>query len=169
MATATFLGTGTADGDFTIDGLIYQKPFIVGEPRLQTAFPYPNLEQWRRHALSATSTVARLDGQGRTTVLFAHESGMGSVFFDLTGVQPSVLAGHYNFKRKAILVDRDLAIVFSLKEGAFAELKQQRVPDSHIDMIRKRVESLTFNHRVAGICAAVYMTALLLTQVEATS
>lgn len=169
MASATFLGTGTAFGDFTIDGIIFAKPLIVGEFRLQSIFPYPNLERWRQHALAATSTVSRLDAQGRTTVLFAHENGMGSVFFDLTDVDPEELAGHYNFKRKALDVDKLLALVMPLKEGAIRELKQQRVPDTHIALIRQRLENDAFRPRVTGICAAIYMTALLLTQVEAVS
>lgn len=169
MATAQFFGTGTSSGDFTIDGVIFTKPLIVGELRLRTAFPYPNLERWRQHALSTTSTQARLDGQARTTILFAFEAGMGALFFDLTNVPPETLAGHYNFKRKALLVDKDLTLVMPLKEGALRELKQQRIPDMHIEMIRQRLESATFNHRVTGICAAVYITALLLEEAEAIS
>jgi hypothetical protein len=169
MAFATFVGTGIITGEFTIDGVIVSLPVIPGEYRLQKPFPYPTLDLWRREALVATSSIEAWDTRGRTTVLFAHESDMGSVFFDLTKTSPEELAGIYNFKRKANLADKDLAVVLKQKELALGELVQQAVPAGHIDLIRKRLESATFNHRVTGICAAVYLTALLLEEVEALS
>src|SRR3954464_237515 len=122
MAFATFLGTGTITGEFTVDDIVVTSPMLPGEYRLQTAFPYPTLERWRQQTLTATSSISAWDTRGRTTMLFAHESDMGSVFFDLTGVAPATLAGHYNFKRKAILADKDLATALRLKELAMREL-----------------------------------------------
>lgn len=51
--------------------------------------------------------------------------------------------------------------------GALRELATLQVPDGHIELIKKRLESQTFNHRVAGFCAAVYLTSLLLEEDEA--
>src|SRR4051812_17401265 len=132
MAFATFLGSGTITGEFTIDDIVVAAPLIPGEYRLQTAFPYPTLERWRREALTATSTIEAWDTRGRTTTLFAHETDMGSVFFSLTGVAPAALEGRYNFKRKAILADKDLATALKLKDMALRELVSQRIPESHI-------------------------------------
>jgi hypothetical protein len=167
MAFATFVGTGTITGEFTIDDLVVSAPMLPGEYRLQTEFPYPTLERWRRDALVATASIDAWDTRGRTTLLFAHEADMASVFLDLTGVLATKLAGHYNFKRTAILADKTLTTARALKDLAMRELTAQRVPDSHVAFIRQRVESEAFNHRVAGMCAAVYLTALLLEEAEA--
>jgi hypothetical protein len=167
MAFATFVGTGTVTGEFTVDGSVVSAPMLPGEYRLQTAFPYPTLDRWRRDALVATSSIEAWDTRGRTTLLFAHEADLASMFLALTGVPAEKLAGFYNFKRKALLADKDLATPIKLKELAIRELTAQRIPGSHVALIRQRIESETFNHRVAGICAAVYLTALLLEEAEA--
>lgn len=167
MAFATFVGTGTITGEFTVDDIVVTSPMLPGEYRLQSPFPYPTLERWRRDALVATASIDAWDTRGRTTMLFAHESDMGAVFFDLTGVAPATLAGNYNFKRKAILADKDLALALQLKDAAMRELASQRIPESHLALIQQRLDSATFNHRVTGICAAVFMTALLLEEAEA--
>lgn len=167
MAFATFVGTGIVTGEFTVDDIVITSPMLPGEYRLQTAFPYPTLERWRQEALTATSSIPAWDTRGRTTMLFAHETDMGSVFFALTGVAPAILAGHYNFKRKAILADKDLATTLRLKDLALRELAAQRIPEHHIALIRQRLESPAFHHRVSGICSAVFMTALLLEEAEA--
>lgn len=169
MAFATFLGTGTITGEFTIDDVIVTRELITGEYRLQKPFPYPTLERWRQHALTATASIEAWDTRGRTTVLFAHEADMGSVFLGLTREDPALLAGHYNFKKKANLADRELSVIYGLTALALSELKKQRVPDSHVALIEQRLSSATFNHRVAGVCAAVYLTALLLEEAEASA
>jgi hypothetical protein len=167
MAFATFLGTGIITGEFTVNDIVVTSMMLPGEYRLQKAFPYPTLENWRGAALTACASIDAWDTRGRVAMLFAHESDMGSMFFELTGVPPELLAGDYNFRRKASLADKDLAIALKFKELALQELAAQKIPDSHIALIRSRLESATFNHRVTGICAAVFITALLLEEAEA--
>lgn len=167
MATLTFIGTGTNLGKFTVDDVVISSPMVAGEKRLYSPFPYPTLEIWRRHALVASASIFELPTQCRTTVLFAHEADLGTMFFELTKVDPAILEGHYNFKKKAILADKELAAILTVKEEALKELKQQGVPNQHTDLIQSRVDSNVFAHRVAGICAAVYLTALLLEDAEA--
>jgi hypothetical protein len=167
MATLTFLGTGTGLGKFTVDDIIISSPLIKGERRLYSPFPYPTLEIWRRHALVASASIFELPTQCRTTVLFAHEADMGTMFYELTQTDPAILEGHYNYKKKAILAEQELSIPLSMKAKAFAELKQQNVPDQHVALIQQRVDSESFAHRVTGVCAAVYLTALLLEEAEA--
>ena len=53
------------------------------------------------------------------------------------------------------------------KQLAIKELNQQRVPEQYSTLIQQRIESAAFSHRVAGMCAAVYLTALLLEDDEA--
>jgi len=167
MTTTTFIGVGDLTGNFTIDDFVVARLFVPGEVRIQTPFPYPALERWRRHALEATSISIEPPTQGRTTVLFAHENGMGSVFFGLTDADPSILAGNYNHKQQGVLVDAALTGAYASALQVFAELKQQQVPPQYIQFIQQRLESATFSHRVTGLCAAVYLTALLLEQTEA--
>jgi len=167
MATVQFVGTGTILGRFTIDDALVSSPRIKGEARLYTPFPYPTLEVWRRGALSATASITEVDTQVRTTVLYAHSADMGSVFFEVTNVNPAILAGHYNFQRSAVLADKDLAVPRTMARSALAELKQLLVPDQYLMLIQQRLESETFNHRVAGLCAAVYFAGVLLEEAEA--
>lgn len=167
MAFFTFVGTGTITGEFTIDDIIVTAPLVRGEYRLQKAFPYPALETWRRYVLTATASIPAWDTRGRTTVLFAHEADLGAMFLGLTKIDPELLSGHYNYKRKALLVDKDIALVMPRKTEALRELEQQRLPKNHIELIKQRLDSETFNHRVAGMCGAVYFTALLLEDAEA--
>lgn len=168
MATATFVGTGTIYGKFTIDGAVTSRSLIKGEFRLQTPLPPPALDGWRRQALSFTSTIPAWDTRGRTVVLFAHEADLGSVFFDLTGVAPSVLAGFYQFKQKSNLADTLLTPAYADANRAMAELQALGVPGGHRALLTQRLESSTFNHRVAALCATVYLASILLEEAEAT-
>lgn len=166
MATIPFIGVGTGLGKFTVDDVVISSPIVKGEGRLYTSFPYPTLELWRRHALSAAATINELPTQCRTALLFAHEADMKTVFYELTQIDPAILAGHYNFKKKANLADKELVRPLALKADAFKELKQLGLPEQHIELIQKRVDSESFAHRVAGVCAAVYLTALLLEEAK---
>jgi hypothetical protein len=167
MATIIFPGVGTSLGKFTVDGVVIATPLLPGEKRMYSPFPYSTLEMWRRTALSATSTLFELPTQCRTTLLFAHEVDMQTVFLELTRVDPKFLAGKYDFKKKAVLADSEMSTARESKALAFKELAQQRVPEQYVELIQQRVESSAFNHRVTGMCAAVYMTAILLEEAEA--
>lgn len=167
MATIPFFGTGTIYGRFTIDDVIVSSPRIPGETRMFTPFPYPTLEVWRRGALSATASIQEIDTQVRATVLYAHSADMGSVFYELTNVPPTILAGHYNFQQSAPLADKALIVQRTMSRAALSELKELLVPDQYLMLIQQRIDSDTFNHRVAGVCAAVYLAGLLLEQREA--
>lgn len=167
MTTIIFPGVGVALGKFTVDNVVIAVPLLPGEQRMYTPFPYPTLENWRRQALSATSTLFEVQTQCRTTLLFAHEADLKTVFFELTQMDPALLAGHYNFKQKAVLADQQLAVARESTHQAMVELIQQRVPEQYMTLISQRVESVSFATRVAGVCAAVYLTALLLEDAEA--
>jgi len=167
MATFPFVGTGTIIGEFTIDDVIVKAYLVAGEYRLRGAFPYLTLDLWRRQALSATASIPELETQGRTTVLYAHEADLDALLLSVTKLDPEALVGHYNFRKKAAAVDQELSTTYRLQELALAELAQQGIGESHIQLLRARINSATSMHRVAGVCAAVYLTALLLEQAEA--
>jgi hypothetical protein len=167
MATIVFPGTGALYGEFTVNDVVVSVPLLQGEHRLYTAFPYPTLERWRQNVLAATATLFELPTQCRTAVLFAHEADMGTVFFELTQEDPDTLLGYYNFKKKADLADRELTTPHTLKTQALQELYQQRIPEQYITLIQQRLDSAAFGPRVTGMCAAVYLTALLLEEAEA--
>ena len=169
MAIYPFLGTGTAYGRSTVYGSVSAYAPVKGEDRLSRPFPYPTLEQWRRYALTAASTSTALTTQRRMAVLFAHEEEMQCVFNELTRTDPALLSGYYNDKQTAILADKALAIPYTLKTAAYLELKHQNIPDTYLHFIQQRVEGSSFAQRVAGVCAAVYLTAILLEELEAIS
>jgi len=171
MANFQFYGIGDPIVAFNIDNTLVNKPILPGEVRLQKAFPYPTLEMWRRSALQYTAAPITtgtddLATRIRTAVLFAHEADMGSIFFDLTEVPPSLLAGWYVDKLTAKAVDKNFVAAMTQKELAMRELASMGVPAQHQALIRARLESASFNHRVAGLCAAVYLTALLLDEAD---
>lgn len=167
MATIPFTGSGAGSGAFTIDDDLLTRDPVAGELRLQKPFPYPELERWRRETLTATAQIEALETRCRTVVLYAHEADMGSMFFDLTGVTKEDLEGYYNHREKAIVADRKLSVAIQTKELVVLELMAQKVPVSHINLIKTRIDSSSFAHRVPGMCAAVYLTALLLEELEA--
>lgn len=169
MATIPFLGVGEPIEAFNIDNVLVNKEMLPGEVRLRTAFPYPTLEMWRRQgmqftAVSPTTGSSDIATRGRTLVLFAHDADLKSIFFDLTGADDVSIAGWYVDKLKAQAVDKILETAMTQRAQALRELKQLLVPDQHIELIRSRLEGPSFNHRVAGLCAAVYLTALLLSE-----
>jgi len=167
MATIIFPGVGEALGKFTVEDIVISTPLLPGEKRMYEPFPYPTLEMWRRNVLSATSSLFELPTQCRTSVLFAHEADMKTVFFEITKIDPALLAGNYNFKKKAVLADKELTNARGQTTLAIKELNQQRIPEQYVTLMQQRVESAAFSHRVAGMCAAVYMTALILEDDEA--
>lgn len=169
MATFQFYGSGDPIVAFNIDNVLVNKPVIQGEVRLQTPFPYPTLELWRRSAIQysaapITTGSNDLATRIRTAVLFAHEADLGSIFFDLTKITASALTGWYVDKLTAQAVDKSFAAAMTQKEMAMKELASIGVPSQYQMLIRSRLESASFNHRVAGLCAAVYLTALLLSE-----
>lgn len=167
MATIIFPGVGEALGKFTVDDVVISTPLIRGETRMYAEFPYPTLEIWRRSVLAATSSLFELPTQCRTAVLFAHEADMKTVFFEITKTDPALLAGNYNFKKKAVLADKELTTAREQTLLAIKELNQQNIPEQYVTLMQQRVESAAFAHRVAGMCAAVYLTALILEDDEA--
>jgi hypothetical protein len=169
MALFQFYGSGDPIVAFNIDNTLVNKPIIPGEVRLQKPFPYPTLELWRRSAIqysAATITTGSNDlaTRIRTAVLFAHEADLGSIFFDLTKVTATELAGWYVDKLTAQAVDKSFAAAMTQKELAMRELASLGVPVQYQALLRSRLESAAFNHRVAGLCGAVYLTALLLSE-----
>lgn len=167
MALFQFYGSGDPIVAFNIDNVLVNKPIIQGEVRMQTPFPYPTLEMWRRAALQysaapITTGSNDLATRIRTAVLFAHEADLGSIFFDLTKVTATDLAGWYVDKLTAKAVDKSFGVAATQKELAMRELATLGVPSQYQLLLRSRLESASFNHRVAGLCAAVYLTALLL-------
>lgn len=167
MAIFPFVGTGTDVADFTVDDVIISSPLVKGEKRMYSPFPYPVLDTWRRHALNSVATLQVLSTQCRITLLFALEADMHIVFYEVTDIDPKLLAGRYNYKKKASLVDQELTTPYTLSRLAMAELRQQQIPEQYVELIQQRVESDTLNHRIAGLCAAVYLTALILEEAEA--
>ena len=95
-----------------------------------------------------------------------HEADLKAIFFDLTGADDASIAGWYVDKRKALAVDKALETAMTQLPQALRELKHQQIPDGHIELIRARLVSSSFAHRVAGLCAAVYLTALLLSDAQ---
>jgi len=154
-------------GKFSIDGLIKTEALLPGEARLYAAFAYPTLEDWRRRALTAAATVTDIATQSRAAIVFAYGADMSVVFRELTGVIVTQLKGHYDFKSRANEADKKLLVAYQALPDALRELKQQGMPDQYLELILRRVTSETFNHRVAGVCAAVYFTGLLLSDAEA--
>jgi hypothetical protein len=174
MANFQFLGSGDPIEAFNIDGTLLNKALQPGEMRLRKAFPYPALEMWRRSTLQFTASptptgTSAIGTQGRTVVLYAHEADFAPVFYELVGTSADALAGYYVDKRKAIEADRLLSTALQAKEPALAELAMQGIPKQHCDLIRSRLESPSFNHRVPGMCAAVYLTSIILEQAEGSS
>lgn len=167
MATIPFTGTGDVTEVFNIDYELISRPLMTGELRLRTPFPYPALESWRRTALNytaATPTTGSSDTatRGRTTLLFAHEADLSSIFFDVTTNTEALIAGYYVDKLKALTVDDSFRGAYQQIPLVLAELKTQLVPEQYIDLLKQRLEGPAFNHRVAGFCAAVYLTSVLL-------
>ena len=169
MALFQFVGTGTAVADFTVDDAVISAPLVRGEARMYSEFPYPTLENWRRRALVASATIPVLSTRVRTALLFAHEADLKTMFLELTEVDPEALAGRYNFKKKANLADKELELPLTQIDAALKELAEQKIPEQYRELMEKRLRSENFNHRVAGLCAAVYFTALLLEEAEAIS
>lgn len=173
MANFQFLGSGDPIEAFNIDNVLVNKPLLYAEVRLRKEFTYPTLESWRRYALQFTATpnptgTSAIGTQARTTLLYAHDADLGPIFYELVGTSPEVLTGYYVDKRKILDVDRLLSTALQAKEMALKELQQLQVPIQHIALLRSRLESVSFNHRVPGLCAAVYLTAIILYQAEAT-
>ena len=171
MATIPFLGIGDPIEAFNVDNILVNRDMLPGEVRLRTAFPYPTLEMWRRSGLQFTAAVpttgsSDIATRGRTLLLFAHEADLKAIFFDLTGADDASIAGWYVDKRKALAVDKALETAMTQLPQALRELKHQQIPDGHIELIRARLVSSSFAHRVAGLCAAVYLTALLLSDAQ---
>lgn len=173
MANFQFLGSGDPIEAFNIDNVLVNKPLLYAEVRLRKDFPYPTLEAWRRSALQFTASptptgTSAIGTQARTTLLYAHEADLGPIFYELVGTSAEALAGYYVDKRKALEADRLLSTVLNLREAALEELLQIKVPLQHVTLLRSRLESTSFNHRVPGLCAAVYLTAIILYQAEQT-
>jgi hypothetical protein len=169
MATFPFLGSGSITEAFNIDYALISRPLLLGETRLRSPFPYPELDAWRRAALTytaATPTTGSSDiaTRGRTTLLFAHEADLSSIFFDVTPNTEELIAGYYVDKRKAQDVDVSLTSAYQQTARALAELRGQGVPVQYADLLQLRLESAAFNHRVAGLCAAVYLTGIILAE-----
>lgn len=173
MATFQFLGSGDPIEAFNINNILVNKPLLYAEVRLRKDFPYPTLEAWRRSALQFTATptptgTSAIGTQARTTLLYAHEADLGPIFYELVGTSPTDLEGYYVDKRKAVEVDRLTSTVRQLQAAAIREMVQLKVPEQVITLLTDRLTSPSFNHRVPGMCAAVYLAAILLYQAELT-
>ena len=169
MASFPFTGSGEPTEVFRINGALISKPLLPGELRLREAFPYPTLEMWRRTALSytaATPTTGTSDlaTRGRTTLLFAHEADLSSIFFDLMGTSAVFIEGYYNDKLRAQEVAKTFETALVSQRTALLELAQQKTPSQYLELLEVRLSSATFNHRVAGLCAAVYLSSNLLNE-----
>lgn len=167
MASVTFLGTGDPVEAFNIDDTLVLRPLLPGEVRLYTPFPFFTLEKWRQTALQYTAapTVtgnSDLGTRARTTLLFAHDADLGSIFFNLVGTNRDLLAGYYVDKMKPQVVDRLIGPQMMYQQQAMQELAAQRVPAQYIELIANRLSGPAFNHRVAGFCASVYLASILL-------
>lgn len=169
MTTVPFTGIGDPIEAFNIDNVLVNKEILPGETRLRTSFPYPTLEMWRRTALQSTATSpttgsSDIATRGRTTVIFAHGADMGSVFTYLAGTTPEMVAGYYVDQVRAITADASMQTALTQTAQALVELAQLHVPEQYIAFIKDRCGGVSFNHRVAGLCAAVYLTSILLSE-----
>jgi hypothetical protein len=154
---------------FNIDNALINKQILPGELRLRDAFPQPTLDSWRRNALRSTTmdvTTGATDigTRGRIVLVTAHDADLGNLFFDLIGTNRSMLTGYYVDRRKAQDAELFLGAVYPKKDLAFDELFSLRVPLAYIDLLRVRLEGPSFTHRVAGLCATVYLTSILLSE-----
>jgi hypothetical protein len=168
MATVQFTGTGIPTEAFNIDHSLISKELLYGEIRLRTGFPYPTLDAWRSAGMQATAATpttgsSDLGTRGRTLIIFAHEVDMSAIFYELAAPNTALLAGYYVDKVNAKIAEESLSTVLTSKSAAMRELRTQGVPEQYVDLIRSRLESPAFNHRVAGLCAAVYLTSIILT------
>lgn len=169
MATFTYTSAGYEYALFNISNQLVSRPLLHGESRLKTAFPSEPLEYWRSGVLSALMNTPLLAvdmpaSRSRMLVLAAHEADLGSLFFELNKASYTDLKGYYVDRKRMVDVDAATRNLLGRKDEVFAELGKLGVPAQYLDLLRQRVESSTYNHRVSGICGVVYLTAIILTE-----
>lgn len=169
MATSTFFGSDDNTEAFNINNRLVLKRLLRAERRLREPFPSTALETWRRAALqqcSVTPTTGRNDlaTRGRVVILYAHDADLGSMFRSLETTVPPDVAGYYVDKRTAREADGALSASYPLTPQVMGELRKLNVPGQYLSLMLTRLESSAYTHRVAGVCAAVYLASLLLAE-----
>ena len=167
MATSTFFGSDDNTEAFNINNALVLKRLLRAERRLRESFPSETLESWRRAALqqcSVTPTTGRNDlaTRARVVIVYANEADLGTVFRSLGVLTPEDVAGYYVDKRTARETDAALSPLYPLTPKAMVELGKLGVPGQHRSLLLTRLESAAYPHRIAGVCAAVYLTSLIL-------
>lgn len=166
MATTTFLGADDNTEAFNLDGRLVLKKLLRAETRLRDPFPSPSLEVWRRAGLqycAAPVTTGRNDlaTRGRVLLVCAHDADLGTIFTSLGATAPRDVAGYYVDRRSASSADAALQTAYAKAASAMVELEQLGVPRQHRDLLLTRLGSSSYAHRVAGLCATVYLAALI--------
>lgn len=167
MATVPFIGFGHPIEAFNISHLLVNKPITQGEIRLRTAFPASKrtLDLWRRAAMQyaaeeETTGSSDISTRARAVLLFAHESDLATLFYEINATTSEFIEGYYVDKRKTFDVDADLRTVYSFTPSALAELKAFGTPEQYVEMLNLRLNSRNGVDRVAGLCAAVLLSGI---------
>lgn len=169
MATFTYTSAGYEYALFNISNQLVSRPLLHGEKRLKTTFPTEALEAWRTVVLSAVlnKPLLAIDvpaSRARMVVLSAHDADLGSLFFELNKASYTDLKGYYVDRRKLVDVDAATRNSLGRAEDVFQELQVLGVPAQYVQLLRQRVDSSTYNHRVSGMCGAIYLASIILTE-----
>lgn len=169
MATFTYTSAGYEYALFNINNQLVSRPLLHGEKRLKTPFNNEPLEYWRATVLAAVLNKPLLAvdipaSRARMVVLSAHDADLGSMFYELNKSSYTALKGYYVDRRRLVDVDAAVRNVLGRKEEVFAELSKLGVPAQYLTLLRQRVESPTYSHRVSGICGVLYLSAIIFTE-----
>lgn len=163
MASADFIGGGVPADNFPIDDTLLLENLLPGELRMRSPYTsYPTLEEFRQRSLQASYLTSSLSGQGRAVILLALNTEFRAVFNTLFPLGTYNIKLNLSNRQKAVLVDGQLSILAPAYEKALSELRQLGVPFQYTDLFRVYLNSTSFNHRVAAICACVWTAGIIL-------
>jgi len=135
------------------------------EDRMLRPFEYPAIEECRRVTLqNILSGSEDLIARVRAITITALSTELRSF---VLGLLPAAATLNTNiFKRKGTEVDVALRALVLVQEVAMSELGLLGTPKQHQEMLRTRLRSNSFNHRVSAMCTMVLLASILIYQEE---
>jgi len=133
--------------------------------RLAGGLGYEALDELRRLVMDTAVTAGGDYAAAQAVVGFAHKSELRAVFRDLVGALPAY-AKHLPWQNRVVTMDARLRLLRPYAQRAFAELHLLGAPRQYTDLLQEHMESPSFVHRVAAMCAVLLLAALLLSDQE---
>ena len=123
----------------------------LGKPNLAL------LQSFVMHNMSATNSTIAL----RAATELIYKTELRGVFEPLMKVPASSLAVTLCTRARIPAVDAAATRYYAIADASLTELQSLTVPDGYLNILRAFLHSDSFEARVAGLCATVFIVALI--------